>query len=182
MIERLASDIHATQHSGEFLDPFFLAQNMHARARRLAIANLADAEMLIREAGNLGQVGYTQNLAIRAKFLQAPAHHFGDTAANAAVDFIEHHGWNRAAVTGDHLDRQGHAREFAARGDFRQRLRRLARVRADQELNIVEPPGLCRLQRNGRQGGPEDAARHAESMHGLGHGFGKPGGACGARL
>ena len=70
MLQCLACNLHAAQHPGKFLDAFVLCRGLHPRARGLAIGDLADAKVLVREAGNLRQVSYAQDLPARAKFLQ----------------------------------------------------------------------------------------------------------------
>ena len=73
--------------------------------------------MRVRQAGNLRQMSDAQDLPVRAQFLQASSDHFGNAAADTAVDLIEDHARNRAAVAGNYLDGEAHARQLATGGD-----------------------------------------------------------------
>ena len=66
-------------------------------AGRGAIGHFDHAQVVVRLAGNLGQVSDAQDLAPRAEFMQARTDHFGHAAADAGVHFVEYQGRPRLA-------------------------------------------------------------------------------------
>ena len=57
-------------------------------------------------------MSYAQNLHPLAQLSEHATDHFGDTAANADVDFVKHQGRSAGGLGGNHLNRQADAREF----------------------------------------------------------------------
>jgi hypothetical protein len=143
VIDGFLGDIDAAQHSCQLLNAFFLVENLNARSGCLAIGNLAYTKMLIGETGDLGKVGNAQDLPVGAQLAQAMADHFGNATAHAAIDFVEDHCGNGAAIARNHLDSEAHPRQFTARCYPGQRHGFLARVGADQEINLVDSPWLA---------------------------------------
>ena len=69
--------------------------------------------------------------------MQLPADHLGDGAADARIDFVEHQAGQVRGLHRRDLQREADARQLAARGHLGQRPRRLPRVGADEELDVV---------------------------------------------
>ena len=120
---------------------------------------------------DLRQVGDAQHLALRAQRAQLAADDLRDRAADARIDFVEHHGRHRVQAERGDLDRQRHAREFAARSDLAQRPRRLAGVRGNEEFHALGAVRIgigavrVRLQRDFET--PAGHAQFADQARGL---------------
>ncbi len=126
---------------------------------------LGHAQLVIRLRRDLWQVRHAQHLALAGELVQLTADHLGHGATHAGIDFVEDQAGEVSGLDGRHLQRQADAREFAARGDLCQRPRRLSRVGADEELDLVvavrrEHRRILRLDARG-----EHAARHAQRLH-----------------
>ena len=69
-------------------------------------------------------MGDAQYLPVLAEGVQQAANGVGDFAADAGVDFVEDDGrrWRRGFVEAGDFDGEADAREFAAGGDFGERL------------------------------------------------------------
>ena len=81
----------------------------------------------MRLARDLRQVRHAQHLRPLAERAQLAPDDFGHAAADTRIDFVEHQAGQRVALGRGDLDREADARQLAARGDFRERPRRLAR-------------------------------------------------------
>jgi hypothetical protein len=101
---------------------------------------------MVRESGNLRQVGDAQYLACARQLLEPPADRFGDTASYAAIDLIENQSalCPALAVAGARpsrsnrgFQRQRDARKLTARSDFIERAQLLAYVGGDEKLYSV---------------------------------------------
>ncbi len=75
--------------------------------------------MLMAKAGDLRQVGYAQHLASFAKRPQFLSDHFRHGAADAGVDFVEHHGRCRIQTEGGHFNGQTDTGQLAAEATLR---------------------------------------------------------------
>ena len=103
--------------------------------------NLADLPVLMALAGDLGLVGNTQYLRVAAQLAQQAPDNFGDTAADAHVDFIEDQAGHGEVAGADHLDGQADPRQFTAGGHLAQRFQGLAGIGGEQEFDVLEPVG-----------------------------------------
>lgn len=141
MRQSFVRNLDAAQHSRQLLYTLFCVQAADSGTRRLAIADLADAKVLIGETRDLWQVSDAKYLSVGGKFAQSPSDHFCNTSAYTTVDLVKDHRWNFTATARYNLNRQAHARQLAAGGDTRQRHWRLPGICADQEFNVVNSPG-----------------------------------------
>ncbi len=102
-----------------------------------------------------------------AQAAQLAADDLGHRAADARVDFVEHHA-RRGGARAAHLHGQRQARQLAAGGDLRDRARRLAGVGADAEFH---PVGAVRRRLGALQRRHVDhklPAGHAQLLHAAG--------------
>ena len=94
----------------------------------------------------------TSSTCTRSRHPRQPlAHRGGGGAADAGIDLVEHQRRHRRAAGQHHLQRQHQPRQFAARGDPRQRPGLLAGIGGDQEAHRVgaaRPPGGLRQWRD----------------------------------
>ena len=160
-------DGDAAQHPRDLLDARRALQRRDLRAGRLAVGELAHPQVTVTERRDLRQVGDAQHLCRATERGELAPDDLRDRAADAGVDLIEDHAGAAgfgARSEGD-LHREREPRELAARGDLRERSRRLARIGRDQELDVLEAAGRAvggcgRVQRH-----LEAAARHAQGLH-----------------
>jgi len=101
--------------------------------------------MVIRERGDLRQMGHAQNLMKFRELLELAPHHRGDRAADSRINFVKNHGCDSAPLRLQPLEREHHARQFAARCDPRKRHRRLPEIGRDIVFHCV---GACRAECN----------------------------------
>ena len=99
----------------------FASERLHRALRHAVAGGLADAVVRVALRGDLRQVGHAQHLALRAERAQFLADDLGDGAADAGIDFVEHHRRHGIQAERGDFDRQRDARQFAARGDLAQR-------------------------------------------------------------
>ena len=86
----------------------------------------------------------------------------GDRAADAGIDFVEHHRRHRIEAQRGDLDRQRDARQLAAGGDLAQRPRRLAGIGGDQEFDAFAALRVRAARGRPVRARPRTAAAHAE--------------------
>ena len=91
--------------------------------------------------GDLRKVGHAQHLGVAGERPQARPDRVGHSPPDAGVDLVEDEGPAGRLGRIEHLDRQHHAGEFAARGDPRQRTRCLAGVGRQQEFRAIDAGG-----------------------------------------
>ena len=177
MLARRGGDVDAAEHPRDLFDAGRARERRDLGPGGAAVGELRDAQVPVGEGGDLRQVGHAKHLGAAAERGEFPADDLGDRATDARIDFIEHHAGpqpgrsgrvaaGRTACERDlHGERQ--AREFAARGDARQRPRRLAGIGRHQELDLLEAGrrGESRLRRDRLQADLEATARHAERLH-----------------
>ena len=151
---------------------------------------LVNQILMIRRGRNLGQMGYADDLLIPGNGDHLLRHGLGHAAADPRIDFIKHHGVPAACPGFQNLHRQHNPAQFAARGDFRHRLQRFARVGRHQKLNPVVPRGGRHQRFSGfvfRKINPENGLLHPQPgkllFHPRHEGFGQrtPGSAEGLR-
>ena len=119
-------------------------QRLHLAAHLAGDLGLADLPLLVGRGGHLRQVGDAHDLVAAARAASAcrptisatrppmPA----STSSNTSVG-------TSATCGGDGLDRQADARQLAAGGHLGQRPQRRARVRGDQELDLLRARRRC---------------------------------------
>ena len=107
--------------------------------------------MRVRVGGDLRQVGDAQHLPALPQGVQQAADGVGDFTTDAAVDFVEDDGRGWGFVEAGDFDGKADAREFAAGGNFRQRLQGLAGVGAEGVGDVV-----CAVRSRARGGGDVD--------------------------
>ena len=110
---------------------------------------------------DLRQMGHCQHLMLLPQRAQQPPHHFSHAPADACVDFIEDHRCDARFDRCQHLDREAHARQFAARSNFGKRPQRLPGVCGDLKFTSFEATGggLARREFDGKF-----AARHRQLL------------------
>src|SRR5207253_3449823 len=132
----------AAEHPRQLLHAFLVVvEPADARARVAAGVFLPDDEVRRGEAGDLRQVGDADDLVPRRELLELPPDDLGDAAADAGVDLVEDERGRGAAAGGleeGRGDGELDARELAARGNALHRLRLLAAVRGDEDLDAVD--------------------------------------------
>src|SRR5690606_37421769 len=98
VVARAPCDLDAAQHARDLLDALGIAEQHERRPGALAVAQLDDTAVTIREARDLRQVGDAQHLARSGQRLEPAPDHLGDAAAHTRVHLVEHHRRDRAAV------------------------------------------------------------------------------------
>ena len=168
MCASLLGDIHSAEHARDFIDPFLSFERFHRRARDFAVAQFGDAKLRMRLRCDLGKMRYAQHLRPPAQVSQLLADDLGDRAADACVHFVEYHAHGRCSRAPRDLNGEADARQFAARGDFRQAFQRLAGIGAYQVLHLVTAVrGEFLLAGTDLHG--KLAAGHAQGLHQLAH-------------
>ena len=111
--------------------------------KRQAVAShlFLNEKVMISIGGHLGQMGHTDHLAVFCHLLELAPNFLSCPARDAGVHLIEDQGANLIFAGHDIFDGQHYPGNLAARGDFRQRLRRLPGVGGNQQLQIVLPHG-----------------------------------------
>ena len=129
----------AAEHPRDFGDARFVVQRGNAGLGGVVVAVFFDAVVRVGVGGDLWQVGDAQYLPVLAEGVQQAANGVGDFAADAGVDFVEDDGrrWRRGFVEAGDFDGEADAREFAAGGDFGERLQGLTGVGAEGVGDVV---------------------------------------------
>ena len=139
---------------------------MQRRARRLAVRQLRDAHVGVSLARDLRQVRDAQHLRALAERSQLAADDLRDAAADAGIDFVEHQAGQRVGICA--------AATWIARlmrdssppdATFASGARRLAGIRADQELDLVGAVRAGASASSARTSISKLAAGHAERLH-----------------
>ena len=123
--------------------------------RRVELANvglgaacdlsLLDVEVVIRECGNLRQVGHAQHLAARIVAVRGRdrpdllRHDLRGGAPDPRVDLVEHVRGHLVRAAQRELERQHDARQLASRGHLGQRTGVLALVGGEHQLHPIRP-------------------------------------------
>src|SRR6476661_2982069 len=132
MRQRLARDLDAAEHARDLVAPRVAVEIFDAHLRRIPAARLHDAKVSMPERGNLRQVRHAEHLALRTKIAELAPNDFGDRAADAGIDFVEHHRADRIEAERRDFEREADARKLAARRDLAQRPRRRTWIRGDE--------------------------------------------------
>jgi len=170
VIAGLARDFDSPEHPCQLLDALVVAERRDGRATAAAVRDLADAMLVMRLARDLREVGDAQHLAAVAELAQLATDDLGDAAANAGIHLVEYEaGARRAARCGD-LHGEADAGEFAAGGDARDGLDRLARICAHEEFDALRSVGTGFRIGVGFDADFESPAGHAQLPHQRGHG------------
>ena len=109
----------------------------HARRGDGPVGALDDAQVVRRERGDLREVGHDDDLRTLREAGEPAADLDGGGAADAGVDLVEDEGRHRIGAGDDHLDREHDPRELAARRARRDRTRLGARVRPQEDRDLV---------------------------------------------
>ena len=114
----------AAEHPRDFGDARLVVQRGHAGLGGVVVAVFFDAVVRVGVGGDLWQVGDAQHLPALPEGVQQAADGIGDFATDAGVDFVEDDGRRRGRgfVQAGDFDGEADAREFAAGGDFGERL------------------------------------------------------------
>src|SRR5437868_2945160 len=163
--ERLLVDLHTTNHTRDFGHAFAAGERTGVGRGDVALAALGNLDVMLALRCHLRQVGDAQRLVALAQRPQLAADDLGDATAHADVDFIEDQCRHTAVCARHDLDREADARELATRGDFGERFRRLADVRAYQEFRALEAVAGELALRQRLQRDLEAPARYAELLH-----------------
>ena len=101
-----------------------------------------DPIMRVGVGRDLRQVRDAQHLMTARQAPQRSPDRLGAAPADPRVDLVEDERGGRVGFGEDALDRQGDPGQFAARGDLRQRSRRLAGVRREPVDDFVDAAGV----------------------------------------
>ena len=112
----------------------------HARVRARAGHALLDPVVPIGEGRHLGQVRDAEDLPSPRDVRQHPPHRLRHGAADPRVHLVEHVRGDGVLPSQGSLHGEEEARQLTPRGDPRERARRLAGVRRDEELRAL---GAC---------------------------------------
>ena len=99
-------------------------------------------------------MGYHQNLMLLRNPIEPRANGFGDRTANACIHLIENKGMAVIARRQHHFQCQHEPRQFATRGNFRDRPLRCSRVGLGNKPDLIAPLGsnlLGRFNRNAKR-------------------------------
>ena len=131
--------VGAAEHACNFADACVVIERGYASLRLFAVAVFFDAVVRVGVGGDLWQVGDAQHLPALPEGVQQAANGVGDFAADAGVDFVEDDGRRRGRgfVQAGDFDGEADAREFAAGGDFGERLQGLTGVGAEGVGDVV---------------------------------------------
>ena len=119
--------------------------------------------MNIRHTGDLRQMRDAEHLLILRDERNPLCDHLRSAPADPRVDFIKHHACPIGIpCRNDGLDRERDAREFTARGDFLQRLFRLADIGGKQHRKAICTTGCILFLR--RDNNVKTCLLHAEPL------------------
>src|SRR5690606_9650419 len=128
------------QHGGQLADAAAPLQTRHVGRRAALIYRLAYVKVGIAIAGQLRQVGDDHDLVIGLgrQPPQLAADDIADAAADALIDFVKDQRRGAVNLGQRRLQGQHQARRFAATGDSRHRLERLAWIGRDEKLDPID--------------------------------------------
>jgi len=98
---------------------------------------LLDNEMAARARRDLRQVRDTKHLVALTEHRKLAPDSRADFTADVCVHFIKHEQRRGVGLREDGLEREHHARDFAAGGDFAQWQRLLTRVGSKENFNLA---------------------------------------------
>ena len=127
----------AAEHARQFFDALVHRELGDRGARGLAVGELRDAQVMMSLAATCGRCVTQSTWPANPSALQFAADDFGDRAADARIDFVEHHA-ARVLRGAGHLHGERQARQFATGGDLGERPQRLARIRGDAKFDLVD--------------------------------------------
>ena len=136
MLARRIGDARAGEHPRQFVDTRIAVQRLQSGLRPAADTALRDPHLSVGLRRHLRQVRHAQHLARRGQHAQLPTDHLGNGPTHAGIHLVEDQAGQVGRVQRRDLQCEADPRQFAAGGGFRQRTRRLAGVRADQELDV----------------------------------------------
>ena len=106
---RFLADIHAAEHARQFFLALAGREDGDGALGHTGALSLADAVVRVALRRNLRQVGHAQRLSRCAQRTQLLPDDVGHRAADARIDFVEHHGGYGIRAQRRHLDRERNA-------------------------------------------------------------------------
>src|SRR6266566_329748 len=134
----------APQHARQLGHPLGRGQRACRRDGTLFLHPFGDHDVVLGEGRDQRQVGDAEDLAAPAEPAELAADDLGHGAADAGIDLVEDERGAPLLGGGEGLEGEHDARQLAARGHAGERARLLARVRREEELDLVPALGAER--------------------------------------
>src|SRR3989454_1569150 len=134
----------APQHARQLGHPLGRGQRACRRDGTLFLHPFGDHDVVLGEGRDQRQVGDAEDLAAPAEPAELAADDLGHGAADAGIDLVEDERGAPLLGGGEGLEGEHDARQLAARGHAGERARLLARVRREEELDVVPALGAER--------------------------------------